>query len=135
MVVCVAGAPTFRELIRAESEKRRGERRKRERELRGKKEENRGEEEEEDRGEEDEAEEEHRGEGMIQEEAPSPLSSPSSSPSSPPPLTETEGVVFRTEHDQTALLSVAPDDHGEEEKKSPWQKREERPLLAVFNLK
>ncbi|XP_045574952.1 protein FAM171A1 isoform X2 [Salmo salar] len=93
------------------------------------------EEEEEDRGEEDEAEEEHRGEGMIQEEAPSPLSSPSSSPSSPPPLTETEGVVFRTEHDQTALLSVAPDDHGEEEKKSPWQKREERPLLAVFNLK
>ncbi|XP_064862731.1 protein FAM171A1-like [Oncorhynchus nerka] len=91
--------------------------------------------EEEDRGEE----EEHRGEGMIQEEAPSPLSSPSSSSSSssPPPLTETEGVVFRTEHDQPALLSVAPDDHGEEEeeKKSPWQKREERPLLAVFNLK
>nr|XP_046188390.1 protein FAM171A1-like isoform X2 [Oncorhynchus gorbuscha] len=87
------------------------------------------EEEEEDRGEE----EEHRGEGMIQEEAPSPLSSPSSSP---PPLTESEGVVFRTEHDQPALLSVAPDDHGEEEeKKSPWQKREERPLLAVFNLK
>ncbi|XP_055780914.1 protein FAM171A1-like [Salvelinus fontinalis] len=93
------------------------------------------EEEEEDRGEEDEAEEEHRGEGMIQEEAPSPLSSPSSSSSSPPPLTETDGVVFRTEHDQTALLSVAPDDHGEDEKKSPWQKREERPLLAVFNLK
>uniref|UniRef100_A0A8C7F4F2 Family with sequence similarity 171 member A1 n=1 Tax=Oncorhynchus kisutch TaxID=8019 RepID=A0A8C7F4F2_ONCKI len=90
------------------------------------------EEEEEDRGEE----EEHRGEGMIQEEAPSPLSSPSSSSSSPPPLTETEGMVFRTEHDQPALLSVAPDDHGEEEeKKSPWQKREERPLLAVFNLK
>ncbi|XP_036823053.1 protein FAM171A1 isoform X1 [Oncorhynchus mykiss] len=81
-------------------------------------------------------EQEDRGEGMIQEEAPSPLSSPSSS--SPPPLTETEGVVFRTEHDQPALLSVAPDDHGEEEeeeKKSPWQKREERPLLAVFNLK
>uniref|UniRef100_A0A4W5R9L0 Family with sequence similarity 171 member A1 n=1 Tax=Hucho hucho TaxID=62062 RepID=A0A4W5R9L0_9TELE len=93
------------------------------------------EEEEEDRGEEDEAEEEHRGEGMIQEEAPSPLSSSPSSSSSPPPLTETEGVVFRTEHDQMALLSVAPDDHGEEEKKSPWQKREERPLLAVFNLK
>ncbi|XP_038848746.1 protein FAM171A1 [Salvelinus namaycush] len=93
------------------------------------------EEEEEDRGEEDEAEEEHRGEGMIQEKAPSPLSSPSSSSSSPPPLTETEGVVFRTDNDQTALLSVAPDDHGEEEKKSPWQKREERPLLAVFNLK
>uniref|UniRef100_A0AAZ3RJ22 Protein FAM171A1 n=1 Tax=Oncorhynchus tshawytscha TaxID=74940 RepID=A0AAZ3RJ22_ONCTS len=84
--------------------------------------------EQEDRGEE----EEHRGEGMIQEEAPSPLCSSSS----PPPLTETEGVVFRTEHDQPALLSVAPDDHGEEEeKKSPWQKREERPLLAVFNLK
>ncbi|XP_041708916.2 protein FAM171A1-like isoform X1 [Coregonus clupeaformis] len=84
-------------------------------------------------GHQEEEEEEHRGEGMIQEEAPSPLSSPSSS--SPPPLPEPEGVVFRTEHDQTALLAVAPDDHGEEEKKSPWQKREERPLLAAFNLK
>uniref|UniRef100_A0A3Q2C7R5 Family with sequence similarity 171 member A1 n=1 Tax=Cyprinodon variegatus TaxID=28743 RepID=A0A3Q2C7R5_CYPVA len=47
-----------------------------------------------------------------------------------------DGVTFRTDH---ALLSVSPDDDtahedGEEEKKSPWQRREERPLLA-FNLK
>ncbi|KAM4601550.1 protein FAM171A1 isoform 2-T2 [Polymixia lowei] len=69
----------------------------------------------------------------IQEEVPSPSSS---SPASPPPLPTPEGVTFRTER---ALLSVSPDedvthDDGEEEKKSPWQKREERPLLA-FNLK
>ncbi|XP_062322033.1 protein FAM171A1 isoform X3 [Osmerus eperlanus] len=73
---------------------------------------------------------------QIQEEAPSPSSS---SPCSPPALPPPEGVAFRTEHAQTALLSVSPDDDptnddGEEEKKSPWQKREERPLLA-FNLK
>ncbi|XP_046906107.1 protein FAM171A1 isoform X4 [Hypomesus transpacificus] len=73
---------------------------------------------------------------QIQEEAPSPSSS---SPSSPPPLSPPEGVAFRTEHAQTSLLSVSPDndpsnDDGEGEKKSPWQKREERPLLA-FNLK
>ncbi|KAM9851839.1 protein FAM171A1 [Aulostomus maculatus] len=69
---------------------------------------------------------------QIQEEAPS-LSSPS--PTSPPvPTPEVE--TFRTDH---ALLSISPDDDaahedGEEEKKSPWQRREERPLLA-FNLK
>ncbi|KAJ8004959.1 hypothetical protein DPEC_G00141690 [Dallia pectoralis] len=71
------------------------------------------------------AEEEHRGESIIQKEAPSPLSSP-------PPLPE--GGVFRTEIGPNALLAVASDDDGEE-KKSPWQKREERPLLAAFNLK
>ncbi|XP_071385354.1 protein FAM171A1 [Centroberyx affinis] len=70
---------------------------------------------------------------QIQEEVPSPSSS---SPASPPPLPTPEGVTFRTER---ALLSVSPDDDvthddGEEEKKSPWQRREERPLLA-FNLK
>ncbi|XP_029927665.1 protein FAM171A1 [Myripristis murdjan] len=69
----------------------------------------------------------------IQEEVPSPSSS---SPASPPPLPTPEGMTFRTER---ALLSVSPDDDvtqddGEEEKKSPWQRREERPLLA-FNLK
>lgn len=63
-------------------------------------------------------------------------SSTSSSPASPPPLPSPEGETFRTEQ---ALLSVSPDgdaaqDDGEEEKKSPWQRREERPLLA-FNLK
>ncbi|XP_036071673.1 protein FAM171A1 [Oryzias melastigma] len=67
---------------------------------------------------------------QIQEEA------PSLSPSSPPPLPTPEGVTFRTDH---ALLSVSPDDDathddGEEERKSPWQRREERPLLA-FNMK
>lgn len=70
---------------------------------------------------------------QIQEEPPS-LSS--SSPASPPPLPTPDGVTFRTDH---TLLSVSPDDDtahedAEEEKKSPWQRREERPLLA-FNLK
>ncbi|XP_056142528.1 protein FAM171A1 [Lampris incognitus] len=70
---------------------------------------------------------------QIKEEVSSSLSS---SPASPPPLPTPEGVTFRTEH---SLLSVSPDDDvphddGEEEKKSPWQRREERPLLA-FNLK
>ncbi|XP_028280413.1 protein FAM171A1 isoform X2 [Parambassis ranga] len=71
---------------------------------------------------------------QIQEEPPS-LSS--GSPASPPPLPTPEGVTFRTDH---ALLSVSPEDDAahedgeEEEKKSPWQRREERPLLA-FNLK
>ncbi|CAG6015456.1 protein FAM171A1 [Menidia menidia] len=73
----------------------------------------------------------------IQEEPPS--LSPTS-PSPPPPLPTPEGVTFRTDH---ALLSVrgssSPEDDaavedGEEEKKSPWQRREERPLLA-FNIK
>ncbi|XP_026173116.1 protein FAM171A1 isoform X2 [Mastacembelus armatus] len=70
----------------------------------------------------------------VQEEPPSLSSSSSVSP--PPPLPTSQGVTFRTDH---ALLSVSPDDDtaqedGEEEKRSPWQRREERPLLA-FNLK
>lgn len=69
---------------------------------------------------------------QIHEEPPSL----SSSPASPPPLPTPEGETFRTDH---VLLSVSPDDDaahedGEEEKKSPWQRREERPLLA-FNMK
>uniref|UniRef100_A0A3B5MZZ4 Family with sequence similarity 171 member A1 n=1 Tax=Xiphophorus couchianus TaxID=32473 RepID=A0A3B5MZZ4_9TELE len=60
---------------------------------------------------------------------------PSASPASPPPLPTPEEMTFRTDH---ALLSVSPDDDAAhedgEEKKSPWQRREERPLLA-FNLK
>ncbi|KAL0985406.1 hypothetical protein UPYG_G00156470 [Umbra pygmaea] len=80
----------------------------------------------------DAAEEENGVEGMTQEEAPSPLSF---SPSSPPPLPDPQGGIFRTQQAQNALLAVAIDDDAEEEKKSPWQKREERPLLAAFNLK
>ena len=73
-------------------------------------------------------------EGVEIQEQPPSLSS--SSPSSPPPLPTPEGETFRTDN---TLLSVSPDgdaahDDGEEEKKSPWQRREERPLLA-FNLK
>ncbi|XP_034030725.1 LOW QUALITY PROTEIN: protein FAM171A1 [Thalassophryne amazonica] len=69
----------------------------------------------------------------VQEEAPS--LSPSS-PESPPPLPTPEGMTLMAER---ALFSVSPHDDlthedGEEEKKSPWQRREERPLLA-FNLK
>uniref|UniRef100_A0A3Q0RRD3 Family with sequence similarity 171 member A1 n=1 Tax=Amphilophus citrinellus TaxID=61819 RepID=A0A3Q0RRD3_AMPCI len=65
-----------------------------------------------------------------------PPSLSSTSPTSPPPLPTPEGVTLRTDH---ALLSVSPDEDtvhedAEEEKKSPWQRREERPLLA-FNLK
>ncbi|XP_032413946.1 protein FAM171A1 [Xiphophorus hellerii] len=60
---------------------------------------------------------------------------PSVSPASPPPLPTPEEMTFRTDR---ALLSVSPDDDAAhedgEEKKSPWQRREERPLLA-FNLK
>ncbi|XP_062255124.1 protein FAM171A1 [Platichthys flesus] len=69
---------------------------------------------------------------------PSPPSPPPASPpaSPPPPLPKPEGVTFQSEH---TLMSVSPDDDvpqedGEQEKKSPWQKREERPLLS-FNLK
>lgn len=63
-------------------------------------------------------------------------SSATSSPASPSLLPSSEEETLRTEE---ALLSVCPDsdavqDDGEEEKKSPWQRREERPLLA-FNLK
>ncbi|KAM8735761.1 protein FAM171A1 [Acanthopagrus schlegelii] len=73
-------------------------------------------------------------EGVQIQEHPPSLSS--SAPSSPPPLPTPEGETFRTDN---TLLSVSPDgdaahDDGEEEKKSPWQRREERPLLA-FNLK
>lgn len=69
----------------------------------------------------------------LQDELPSLFPT---SPASPPALPTPEGMTFRTDH---ALLSVSPDDDaahedGEEEKKSPWQRREERPLLA-FNLK
>ncbi|XP_034553394.1 protein FAM171A1 isoform X2 [Notolabrus celidotus] len=86
-----------------------------------------------DQGQGDVEEEKRVEEVQIQEEPPS-LSS--SSPSSPPPLPTPEGETFRTDN---ALLSVSPDDErghedGEEEKKSPWQRREERPLLA-FNMK
>lgn len=69
----------------------------------------------------------------TQEEAPS--SHCSSSPASPPPLQTPDGGTCRTDN---APLSVSDGDatheDGEEEKKSPWQRREERPLLA-FNLK
>lgn len=85
------------------------------------------------------AQREREGEGerpevvQIQEQPPS-LSA--SSPASPPPLPTPEADTFRTDH---TLLSVSPDgdvphEDADEEKKSPWQRREERPLLA-FNLK
>ncbi|XP_051574915.1 protein FAM171A1-like isoform X2 [Myxocyprinus asiaticus] len=58
-----------------------------------------------------------------------------------PEETVTESEVFRTEDTQMHTSNsrpdnlVVPDDSGEDEnKKSPWQKREERPLLA-FNVK
>uniref|UniRef100_A0A672G8F9 Family with sequence similarity 171 member A1 n=1 Tax=Salarias fasciatus TaxID=181472 RepID=A0A672G8F9_SALFA len=77
--------------------------------------------------------EEKIAEGVQIAEEPPSLSS--ASPASPPPLPTPEGVTFRTDH---TLLSVSPDDEAAqedaEEKKSPWQRREERPLLA-FNLK
>ncbi|XP_069552106.1 protein FAM171A1 [Brachyistius frenatus] len=85
----------------------------------------------------DKAEGDIENQGDVQRErAEDPPSLSSASPASPPPLPTPEGVTFRTDH---ALLSVSPDDdaaheEGEEEKKSPWQRREERPLLA-FNLK
>ncbi|XP_026140623.1 protein FAM171A1-like isoform X1 [Carassius auratus] len=102
--------------------------------------------------------EEHSQGGFMQEkereeEDEGSLSPPSPPPElpSPPPLPEpvvemveetgTDSVVFRTEQTQMHMGSslpdnlVVPDDGGEDEnKKSPWQKREERPLLA-FNLK
>ncbi|XP_053699642.1 protein FAM171A1 [Synchiropus splendidus] len=59
--------------------------------------------------------------------------SPSSSPASPHSPAETE--PYRTDRD---VVSISPDEAPQEdmddEKKSPWQRREERPLLA-FNLK
>ncbi|XP_042597048.1 protein FAM171A1 [Cyprinus carpio] len=102
--------------------------------------------------------EEHTQGGFMQEkereeEDEGSLSPPSPPPElpSPPPLPEpvvevveeagTDSNVFRTEETQMHMGSsrpdnlVVPDDGGEDEnKKSPWQKREERPLLA-FNLK
>ncbi|XP_068612806.1 protein FAM171A1 [Brachionichthys hirsutus] len=78
-------------------------------------------------------EEQGQGDGVkIQQEPPSL----SPSPASPPPLPTPEGETFRTDQ---ALRPVCPDgvephEDGEEEKKSPWQRREERPLLS-FNLK
>ncbi|CAL8290794.1 unnamed protein product [Merluccius merluccius] len=66
---------------------------------------------------------------IAQSESPSPASS-SSSVSPPPPLPTPEGETLRT---PKVLLPASPEDDGEE-KKSPWQKREERPLLS-FNLK
>lgn len=73
---------------------------------------------------------------VIQSESPSPASSSASSSSSsvspPPPLPPTpEGETLVPVRD---VLPASPDDDSEEEKKSPWQRREERPLLS-FNLK
>lgn len=102
--------------------------------------------------------EEHSLGGLLQEkemeeEDEGTLSPPTPPPElpSPPPLpdpvveaaeeTGTDSEVFRTEETQMHMSSsrpdnlVVPDEGGEDEnKKSPWQKREERPLLA-FNLK
>lgn len=68
-----------------------------------------------------------------------PVPSLPSPPPLPSPMVEEEEeergdgeLILRTEHKDDL---AAPDDCGEDEnKKSPWQKREERPLLA-FNLK
>ncbi|CAG11910.1 unnamed protein product, partial [Tetraodon nigroviridis] len=67
-------------------------------------------------------------EGAQTVESPS-RSSSSSSPASPPPPPSPEVGARRTDH-----LTDAVQEDAEEEKKSPWQRREERPLLA-FNLK
>ncbi|KAL0171929.1 hypothetical protein M9458_032240 [Cirrhinus mrigala] len=99
-----------------------------------------------------EKEREGEDEGTLSPPLPPPeLPSPTELPS-PPPLPEpvveiaeeagTDSDIFRTEETQMHMSSssrpdnlVVPDDGGEDEnKKSPWQKREERPLLA-FNLK
>ncbi|XP_061145158.1 protein FAM171A1 [Syngnathus typhle] len=67
-----------------------------------------------------------------------PPSVSSSSPASPPPPLTTPPDSVTVKNDRTRLSASprhdAPPEDGEEEKKSPWQKREERPLLA-FNLK
>ncbi|KAG7282173.1 hypothetical protein CRUP_034920 [Coryphaenoides rupestris] len=74
---------------------------------------------------------------VTQSESPSPASSSASSSSSsvsppPPPLSPTpEGETLVPARD---VLPASPEDDSEEEKKSPWQRREERPLLS-FNLK
>ena len=64
---------------------------------------------------------------VARSESPSPTSSSSVSP--PPPSPPPEGETLRSPKD---LLAASPED--DEDKKSPWQKREERPLLS-FNLK
>lgn len=74
-------------------------------------------------------------EAQIQVESPSHSSS-SSSPASSPPLPSPEVGAGRTDRSlppACADADAVPGD-AEEEKKSPWQRREERPLLA-FNLK
>jgi len=71
---------------------------------------------------------------VTQSESPSPASSSASSSVSPPPppLPPTpEGETLEPARD---VLPASPEDDSEEEKKSPWQRREERPLLS-FNLK
>ncbi|XDV40367.1 hypothetical protein PO909_009460, partial [Leuciscus waleckii] len=102
--------------------------------------------------------EEHSLGGLLQEkereeEDEGTLSPPTPPPElpSPPPFpdpvvetaeeTGTDSEVFRTEETQMHMSSsrpdnlMVPDEGGEDEnKKSPWQKREERPLLAL-NLK
>ncbi|XP_051921778.1 protein FAM171A1 isoform X1 [Hippocampus zosterae] len=69
---------------------------------------------------------------QIHTEPPS-VSSPS--PASPPMTQPDYGVTLRND---CTLLSASPEDDAPpedgEEKKSPWQRREERPLLA-FNMK
>lgn len=70
---------------------------------------------------------------QIQVESPSNSSS-SSSPASPPPLPSPEGGTIMTDQSLLAPCADAVQEDAEEEKKSPWQRREERPLLA-FNLK
>ncbi|XP_057690090.1 protein FAM171A1 [Corythoichthys intestinalis] len=77
-----------------------------------------------------------KGEAEIVQIHAEPPSLTSLSPASPPPLTPPDGVTLRNNR---TLLSASPEDNmpqddGEEEKKSPWQRREERPLLA-FNMK
>ncbi|KAK7147290.1 hypothetical protein R3I94_009966 [Phoxinus phoxinus] len=92
-----------------------------------------------------EKEREEEDEGTLSPPTPPPeLPSP---PPFPDPVVETaeetgtDSEVFRTEETQMHMSNsrpdnlMVPDEGGEDEnKKSPWQKREERPLLAL-NLK
>ncbi|KAG1947902.1 protein FAM171A1 [Pimephales promelas] len=92
-----------------------------------------------------EKEREEEDEGTLSPQTPPPeLPSP---PPLPDPVVETaeetgtDSEVFRTEETQMHMSSsrpdnlMVPDEGGEDDnKKSPWQKREERPLLAL-NLK
>lgn len=81
------------------------------------------------------AEAENREAEGPQVEVESPSQS-SSSPDSPPPLPSPERGAVRTDQPLLPACSDANvmQEDAEEEKKSPWQRREERPLLA-FNLK